>query len=110
MPNDQICRYLIGYEELSLSEKKAADPADAPSGSPGSEFTLALEPDYCCGGGHCGPLPGYDFRCPSCGKDSADRLGDYLQVGEILTCYFCRRRMRAIERIGDFEYRFEFAD
>lgn len=73
-------------------------------------FRLALEPDYCCGGGHCGPLPGYFFTCPSCGEETACRLGDYLQAGEILTCYLCRREMKAVDQLADFEYTFVFAN
>ncbi len=73
-------------------------------------FTLQLEPDYCCGGGHCGPLPGYTFTCPSCGKESGCRLGDYLQPTQVLTCFLCQREMRAVDQLGEFEYRFAYAN
>ncbi len=73
-------------------------------------FTLQLEPDYCCGGGHCGPLPGYTFTCPSCGRESACRLGDYLEVGQILTCFLCKREMKAVTQAGDWEYTFTYAN
>ncbi len=73
-------------------------------------FTLLLEPDYCCGGGHCGRLPGYIFTCPSCGKESGCRLGDYLEPGQVLTCFLCKREMRALAQLGEFEYRFAYAN
>jgi len=93
----------------------AAGPTNGPGScpeftTPAGEFKLSLEPDYCCGGGHCGPLPGYVFDCPSCGKRTGCRLGDYLNVGEILTCYLCKVRIRAIEQTGEFEYIFTYDD
>lgn len=80
------------------------------SDAPADTFDLQLEPDYCCGGGHCGPLPGYRFTCPRCEKYSGCRLGDYLEIGQALTCYFCECRMRATKQLGEFEYRFTFDD
>ena len=73
-------------------------------------FTLSLEPDYCCGGGHCGPLPGYTFTCPSCGKETGCRLGDVLLPGQILTCFLCQREMKALTQIAEFEYSFAYAN
>jgi len=73
-------------------------------------FPLILEPDFCCGGGHCGPLPGYIYVCPGCGQETGCRTGDYLEVGETLTCYLCQRQIRATEQMDEFEYRFVFSD
>ena len=74
------------------------------------EFELNLEPDYCCGGGHCGPLPGYTFQCPSCGKPTGCRTGEALQPGEFLTCFLCKRRMKMVRELADFHLVFVYAD
>lgn len=77
---------------------------------PQGELHLKLEPDYCCGGGHCGPLPGYLFTCPSCGRPSGSRTGDHLRPGEYLTCYLCKRRLRMVREISLFELVFVYED
>ena len=82
---------------------------DSVEADPGGEFSLTLQPDYCCGGGHCGPLPGYFFQCPSCGKPSGCRTGEPLQPGQILTCYLCKRRMRMIRELAEFELVFVYS-
>jgi hypothetical protein len=74
------------------------------------EFCLHLEPDYCCGGGHCGPLPGYTFQCPSCGKPSGCRTEEPLQVGQSLICFLCKRRMRMVGAVGEFDLLLVFDD
>ena len=73
-------------------------------------FTLTLEPDDCCGGGHCGILPGYFYVCPHCGKDTGCRTGDYLNVDESLTCFLCQKKIKALEKVSDFEYKFVLED
>ncbi|HUI61449.1 MAG TPA: hypothetical protein VLX90_14570 [Steroidobacteraceae bacterium] len=73
-------------------------------------FCLHLEPDYCCGGGHCGPLPGYTFVCPSCGKPSSCRTGEPLREGQALICFLCRRVMRMVGARGEFDLLFVFDD
>lgn len=68
---------------------------------------LQLQPDYCCGGGHCGPMPGYYFSCPHCGEDSSCRTGYELQVGEELTCFTCKGKIKAVEQHAEFSFTFE---
>ena len=90
-----------GSGEHSVADDREANAAEG--------FPLLLEPDFCCGGGHCGPLPGYLYVCPGCGQETGCRTGDYLEIGETLTCYLCQRQIRATEQIDEFEYRFVFA-
>ena len=68
---------------------------------------IQLAPDFCCGGGHCGPLPGYFYDCPHCEAEANCRTGAELQVGEKLTCFNCRGQIEAKERISQFTYKFE---
>ena len=68
---------------------------------------LNLTPDYCCGGGHCGPLPGYFYVCPHCGMDSQCRTGYPLNENEHLTCTFCKGKIKAVIQNAEFEFEFE---
>jgi len=72
-----------------------------------SSWRINLTPDYCCGGGHCGPLPGYYFKCPLCDKDSSARTGSELRPGESLQCFLCKGKIKAITRQGEYTYDFE---
>ena len=68
---------------------------------------IELTPDFCCGGGHCGPLPGYFFVCPDCEQDTNCRTGYELQLGEKLTCFFCKAEFEAKEKFNDYSFEFE---
>ncbi len=48
-----------------------------------------MRENYCCGGGHCGILPGYDFICPQCGFDTYAPTGEPLKEGEKFICNHC---------------------
>lgn len=54
---------------------------------------LKMTEDHCCGGGHCGPVPGYDFHCPFCDKDTGCRTGTALKEGRTFKCMSCRKAM-----------------
>ena len=71
---------------------------------------IELSPDYCCGGGHCGPLPGYYFDCPHCELESSCRTGYELQVGGKLTCFTCKGTITATERISEFVFTFDLGE
>lgn len=58
---------------------------------------LNMEEDYCCGGGHCGPLPGYTFVCPSCTKNSLCRTGVPLKEGKKFKCLSCKQQYTVLE-------------
>lgn len=66
---------------------------------------LKMTIDYCCGGGHCGPVPGYEFTCPECGKESACRTGFALKVGQSFACLRCKSiiKVNAIREDSLFE-------
>ncbi|MCH2207181.1 MAG: hypothetical protein MK132_15100 [Lentisphaerales bacterium] len=70
--------------------------------------TINLSPDYCCGGGHCGPLPGYFYVCPHCNMDTQCRTGYALQVGEHLSCTFCKGKVKATKQLSEFKFEFEY--
>ena len=53
-----------------------------------------MQENHCCGGGHCGPLPGYDFICPLCKKDAYAPTGDPLQTHAFFTCSQCASRFQ----------------
>jgi len=57
---------------------------------------LIMTEDYCCGGGHCGELPGYTFTCPSCESHSFCRTGSPLNVGEDFKCLRCKKSMKVL--------------
>jgi hypothetical protein len=65
-----------------------------------SEHTIEMSEDYCCGGGHCGPLPGYNFHCPSCDVDSFCRTGNPLRIQQKFKCLRCKTEMKVIEIHG----------
>jgi hypothetical protein len=69
--------------------------------------TINLSPDYCCGGGHCGPLPGYFFQCPHCNVDSQCRTGYPLEINEHLSCTFCKGKVKAVKQLSEFQFEFE---
>ena len=64
------------------------------------EYTLKMEEDHCCGGGHCGPLPGYEFHCPLCSEDSMCRTGYPLKSGQKFKCINCKDKMLVLEING----------
>jgi len=72
-----------------------------------SQITLNLTPDYCCGGGHCGPLPGYFFQCPHCDLDTQARTGYALKIEEHLKCTFCKGKIKATKQLSEFSFEFE---
>ena len=72
-----------------------------------SQITLNLTPDYCCGGGHCGPMPGYFFQCPHCDLDTQVRTGFALQVDEHLKCGTCKGKIKATKQLSEFKFEFE---
>ena len=50
-----------------------------------------MSEDYCCGGGHCGELPGYTFQCPSCNSESFCRTGKPLKASQTFKCLKCKQ-------------------
>jgi len=72
-----------------------------------NQIRLKLSPDFCCGGGHCGPMPGYFFTCPQCGEESSCRTGYELNVGDSLSCFLCKTEFKSVEKHHDFEFNFE---
>ena len=70
---------------------------------------IQLTPDYCCGGGHCGPMPGYFYTCPHCGEETQARTGDELREGDILKCVLCKQEILASKRISPFKFEFSLA-
>ena len=72
------------------------------------KVTLNLSPDYCCGGGHCGPLPGYFYQCPHCNLDSQCRTGYALAIDEHLSCTFCKGKITAVKQNSEFQFEFEY--
>lgn len=93
-----------------MSDTATPDTAHRQDAPDPREFELRLEPDYCCGGGHCGPLPGYTFVCPSCHMPSGCRTGEHLRPGELLTCYLCQRQLRLVRELSDFHLVFNYAN
>ena len=61
-----------------------------------AEHTIQMSEDYCCGGGHCGPLPGYNFNCPACEVDSFCRTGRPLKVEQTFKCLRCKTEMKVL--------------
>lgn len=57
---------------------------------------INMTEDHCCGGGHCGPLPGYNFKCPLCNEESGCRTGTPLQVGESFKCMSCDKKFEVL--------------
>ena len=64
------------------------------------EYTLKMEEDHCCGGGHCGPLPGYEFHCPLCDKNSMCRTGYPLKEGQKFKCINCKGKLLVLNIDG----------
>jgi hypothetical protein len=73
-----------------------------------SQHILEMTEDYCCGGGHCGPLPGYNFHCPACDKDTYCRTGKPLKEGQTFKCLRCKKAMTVLSMDGSsFEVELE---
>ncbi len=72
------------------------------------EVTLDLEPYHCCGGGHCGPLPGYIYNCPKCNEEDVIGMTGYpLVKGDILRCGECLHKLKVIKKISDTKFTFK---
>ncbi len=72
------------------------------------EVTLELEPYNCCGGGHCGPQPGYLFTCPNCKLDDAlGKTGYPLIEGDVLQCEDCGNALTVTKKISDTKFTFK---
>ena len=67
---------------------------------------ILLTPDYCCGGGHCGPMPGYFYQCPHCNEETQARTGFELEVGEKLKCSLCKGSVTATQKLSNFKFEF----
>jgi hypothetical protein len=65
-----------------------------------AEHTIEMSEDYCCGGGHCGPLPGYNFHCPACDVDTFCRTGNPLKVEKTFKCLRCKAVMKVLDIQG----------
>jgi hypothetical protein len=64
-----------------------------------STYDLEMHEDYCCGGGHCGPLPGYTFVCPLCDKNSICRTGVPLKEGKNFKCLSCKEAFNVVSLV-----------
>jgi hypothetical protein len=64
-------------------------------------LSIQMTEDYCCGGGHCGELPGYTFHCPLCSTDSFCRTGKPLNKTERFKCLRCKTVMEILDISGD---------
>lgn len=72
------------------------------------EVTLELELYNCCGGGHCGPQPGYFFTCPKCNtEDVIGRTYYPLVEGDKLKCGECGERITVTKKISDTKFTFQ---
>jgi hypothetical protein len=71
------------------------------------EIEITLTPDYCCGGGHCGPMPGYFYKCPSCNEETSSKSFDHLKVGDSLLCICCGGEIEAVDKISEFVFKFK---
>jgi hypothetical protein len=71
---------------------------------------IDVEIDNCCGGGHCGPVPGYTYECPVCEKSTMCRTrnGRALDVDESLTCSLCKEEITVVEVLSDGTFDFDF--
>ena len=69
---------------------------------------IAVEADYCCGGGHCGPVPGYMYECPACEQSVLCRTGNALRVDDSLTCALCEEEITVVEELDDGTFDFDF--
>ena len=72
------------------------------------KITLELELYNCCGGGHCGPQPGYMYACPDCKFDDViGRTGYPLAKGDILKCGECGFVLTVTKKISDTKFTFQ---
>ncbi|WDE96943.1 hypothetical protein PQO03_03080 [Lentisphaera profundi] len=67
---------------------------------------ITLTPDYCCGGGHCGPMPGYFYECPHCEVETQARTGYELEEGDELKCCLCKESITATKKKSNFKFEF----
>lgn len=72
------------------------------------EITLELKPYNCCGGGHCGPLPGYFFICPKCDEDALGKTYYPLEEKDTIRCNMCRHELTVIKKNSDTQFTFTF--
>ncbi len=61
------------------------------------EYSIKMYEDHCCGGGHCGPLPGYEFNCPLCNEETLCRTGYPLKVEQRFKCIKCKGSLKVLE-------------
>ena len=71
---------------------------------------ISLSPDFCCGGGHCGPMPGYFYTCPHCEQETQARTGDELREGESLKCTLCKEEIFATKKLTAFKFEFQLQE
>ena len=69
---------------------------------------ITLEEDHCCGGGHCGPVPGYFLQCPRCNEESNPKTFYPLEEGKKLTCTFCHLEIIAIKKLSPTSFEFSW--
>jgi DNA-directed RNA polymerase subunit RPC12/RpoP len=73
-------------------------------------MNIKLTPDYCCGGGHCGPMPGYYYKCPHCNEETSAKSFDSLKVGERLKCTICQGKIEAVTKNDEFDFEFKLIE
>ncbi len=71
------------------------------------EITLELELYNCCGGGHCGPQPGYFFTCPKCNEEDIGRTYYPLDKNDKMKCSFCQQVLTVTKKISDTKFTFQ---
>ncbi len=71
---------------------------------------INLEVDNCCWGGHCGPVPGYYYKCPICNEETDAKAFFQLKVGDVLKCNTCGGVIEAVEKIDDLTFEFQEID
>ena len=66
--------------------------------------------NHCCGGGHCGPLPGYDFNCPQCHKEAYAPTGEPLKPKDLFSCSQCQSEFEVIGELSDNYFEVSLSD
>ena len=74
------------------------------------EVRISLQPDYCCGGGPCGPMPGYFYKCPFCNEETSFKTKAFLELGDVLSCDVCFKNIKAKKKITPFVFDFTLED
>lgn len=69
---------------------------------------IQMYENYCCGGGHCGVLPGYDFKCPECSRDSYAQTGEPLYVLDEFSCSSCGTSFQVTRVLSDNHFEIAF--